>query len=1124
MSERIGLEGYLGLGSWSPNVLRYLQDVEAMCQAAIRAAKSLGQTNEEVDKGSKAVHSAKEAWNGFGQTLSGVDRFAQTSGRTLLGMSLGVTSLTGAIYGLGGQAARLQGVQAAFEGMGGSIEDMRRSTRGLVGDAMLMENYNRAAMLVSRTFARQLPEAMGYLQQVAMATGDSMDYLLRSLVIGVGRLSPLILDNLGISIKLSEAYEAYAAQLGRTADSLTRTEQQTAIMNATLEALRRNFAGVDSTAGSTQGQLMSLQAQIANLRVEAGRAVLPLLNELLPALNKVAVSAGEMFSSPEFKEGIEDAAEGLSRILDLILKINENPVALTATSGLIGWALLGGTIKKVLGLLGQLIGGINKYGWILATAGTGTAALTKLTQALGYGFGYVTSMISPLLAAIGSLGVAFTAGVVAQKEYKRQIADYTERLRAATPEIVRQTRSWEEYQERVVAALRADRDFTRTLGMLPWLWKDADIAARAYREGLLLTTSAYNELAGIQDDSIWQTASWISKVTDASWAARKFGEEVETLGSRMRSYVKEVGLSSSLDFRQFMLDMQAGAQNATPFGPAQLGGVEGILAALLQDQLSRHFQHYQSLLALQQDYERSSLALEESFRQEQSEAEFSHELTMLQARLQYQAERQSLLVAGRMEEVAELDEAHRIETANAEQQWDLQQQLSERAFMAQGITARAAYIERLEEQRRAYEEEIKTKLLADEAFIGLDVRRQVLLLRTLGVHNAEMLALEVQGYKERAEKAKEFGDFSIALTISVINAQQAALESNLEAAKAAQAEAQAAYAEFSRNILAGLSAPAVPAQKPLETAIDTAKGATVGAARQASESATKTLAQVAKDIRNAVEDAQAAIFKLATFSVPSSVERGLTRLGDYLLMAVRRLYDVYEALNKGPDRVRLGSLQEGMEHIGAIVGVIKPTLETMNALAVYESSLDLPYRMSDLAYDMEYSLRVLYDLYQMLNAPGPGRVRFASLEEGAEHIGKIISVISPAIQAMTDLLGYQTGNLEEVVDIFEVDLFYLLGRFGQMGQRMMTEGMTDAQMFAQGAAMVAESIQGGVGLIRDSAGGLIDVSFGGAAFMPAPSRAYVNVSFGDVHITSDSDWGDLKQRITNTVAAAMEGL
>jgi len=124
---------------------------------------------------------------------------------------LGALAAAGGVAGaamakLAIDAAPLEGIEKAFEGIaeasGKSADEMLRAlekgSAGMIAQRDLMKSYNLAAQLVGDQFANQLPEAMGYLGKVAAATGEDMGFMMDSLVRGVGRLSPMILDNLGI--------------------------------------------------------------------------------------------------------------------------------------------------------------------------------------------------------------------------------------------------------------------------------------------------------------------------------------------------------------------------------------------------------------------------------------------------------------------------------------------------------------------------------------------------------------------------------------------------------------------------------------------------------------------------------------------------------------------------------------------------------------------------------------------------------------------------------------------------------------------------------------------------------------------------------------------------------------
>jgi phage-related protein len=206
--------------------------------------------------------------------------------------AVGIVGVGKALLGLAADAAPLAGIAAAFQGISENADAMlsklRAGSLGMVADTELMKQYNSAAQLVSTTFADQLPEAMGYLAKVSASTGESMDYLMESLVKGVGRLSPVILDNLKIQVDLEGAYTAYAASVGKVSDELTKEEQQTAAMNHVMELLARNTADMPEVAGGAAQGLASLSSMMANLKDGVGTALLPVLQRLLTPLMQLA--------------------------------------------------------------------------------------------------------------------------------------------------------------------------------------------------------------------------------------------------------------------------------------------------------------------------------------------------------------------------------------------------------------------------------------------------------------------------------------------------------------------------------------------------------------------------------------------------------------------------------------------------------------------------------------------------------------------------------------------------------------------------------------------------------------------------------------------------------------------
>ena len=236
-----------------------------------------------------------------GRVIDGIVGNVQKVGGVALGIggaALGAIGGIGAMVGkMAIDAAPVEGLAAAFDGLsesaGTGSDDMlaalKKGSAGMIANRDLMMSFNQAASLVSLDFAQQLPDAMSYLGKVSASTGQDMGFLLDSLVKGVGRLSPMILDNLSIQVSQAEATERAAEMFGVEADQLTKTQLQAGMMNVTLEKLAENTAAMPDVSESAAAKMAQLQATFQNTKDEIGVAFLPVLATLMGVL----ATAGE---------------------------------------------------------------------------------------------------------------------------------------------------------------------------------------------------------------------------------------------------------------------------------------------------------------------------------------------------------------------------------------------------------------------------------------------------------------------------------------------------------------------------------------------------------------------------------------------------------------------------------------------------------------------------------------------------------------------------------------------------------------------------------------------------------------------------------------------------------------
>lgn len=285
------------------------------------------------DQASGALGKIRGSLGGLGKMAIGVG-----AGVGVAGVAVG-----GAFVKMALDAAPLEGIQKSFEGVTKSFEGgsgamlaaMKKGSKGMITNRDLMTSFNKAAQLVSKDFAQKLPDAMGYLGKASAATGQDMDYMMDSLVTGIGRLSPMILDNLGIQVNLTEANEAYADSIGKSAGELTKAEQQTALMNQVMEKLAVNTAEMPDITDNASTKMAQLGTMFSDVKDKIGVALLPLLTDLMDA---VLSFANEHL--PPLLAKLEPLAKWMGDVLPKAFEFLEKTIwPIISVLSPLGWAI-----------------------------------------------------------------------------------------------------------------------------------------------------------------------------------------------------------------------------------------------------------------------------------------------------------------------------------------------------------------------------------------------------------------------------------------------------------------------------------------------------------------------------------------------------------------------------------------------------------------------------------------------------------------------------------------------------------------------------------------------------------------------------------------------------------------
>lgn len=240
-----------------------------------------------------------QASEGLNKIKGGLDKLKAAGS-----VAMGSIKLLGAALGAIGAAAvkaakdfgEFDGVRKSFKNLAASqgedskkmLASMRELSRGMVSDAELMKKANSALLLGLPV--NRFGDMLKIAQSASVATGQSMDHMLESIVTGLGRGSKLMLDNLGIVFKVEDAYAEYAKTVGKSVSALSEAEKKQAFINKALSVGIKNSerAGIQNL--TVAQSLEVLNAKWENLYVIIGEGA-------APAVQFFSEVLGDFFSS-----------------------------------------------------------------------------------------------------------------------------------------------------------------------------------------------------------------------------------------------------------------------------------------------------------------------------------------------------------------------------------------------------------------------------------------------------------------------------------------------------------------------------------------------------------------------------------------------------------------------------------------------------------------------------------------------------------------------------------------------------------------------------------------------------------------------------------------------------------
>lgn len=234
---------------------------------------NIGELEGKIILDTKGVHTA----------LDSVDKKVALTEQSFNKLALAGTAMVAAVAAsvtlLGSSAARsedaMRGFARSFGDVQYNLDILREAAKGTVDDTNLMLTANKAALLGISNNTKVLAELMTTARLRGKEMGISTTQAFDDIVKGIGRGSPLILDNLGIQIP--EAIK----RMGDEVDDATKKQ---ALLQAVIEDGRQIASQYGGDVATAADRMQAMAAEISNTKEALGSALVPIMEDAIKVL------------------------------------------------------------------------------------------------------------------------------------------------------------------------------------------------------------------------------------------------------------------------------------------------------------------------------------------------------------------------------------------------------------------------------------------------------------------------------------------------------------------------------------------------------------------------------------------------------------------------------------------------------------------------------------------------------------------------------------------------------------------------------------------------------------------------------------------------------------------------
>lgn len=456
-------------------------------------------------------------------------------------------------------AEQADGVTKAFNAMDNPnlLDNLRKATKGTVNDVQLM-----TAAVQANDFRIPLEDLGKYLefaQLKAQQTGQSVEYMTDSIVTGLGRKSPLILDNLGIS----------AAEISE------KTKETGDFMKAVAEIVDTQLAAAGETYISAADRAAQKTVELENAQKALGDEILPLKEQWDDAYADMQLSTISLISWCVKHQGVVKTLGILLAAFTVVAIATSNAIKsnIVVTKGAAAaqqaWNVICATGTGLLKLL--------QAGFYLLTGRVTLAknAWTAMNATMKASvFGLIATGVVLLAMKLWEMKKAADAAAQAQKalnaikaEAQRQVVEEKLKLENLIKVANDEKLSMDERRKAVEALNKIVPHYNATIDKTTKKFKASDKALKAYINSLVRlyevqgAKKQIQELAEQRADLTIKLSKAKKRLADAnnargfqyttSWgttgntqvdAVSRFKSEVESLTEGIKQLDKQIGI------------------------------------------------------------------------------------------------------------------------------------------------------------------------------------------------------------------------------------------------------------------------------------------------------------------------------------------------------------------------------------------------------------------------------------------------------------------------------------------------------------------------------------------------------------------------------------------------------